>query len=168
MLERNLGIAAQQHKLIQERLRAIEPDLDERTLADTLEGLTDLHEIVSAIVRAALEDEALADGLKQRMSEMEARLQRLLQRAAQRRQIARETMVETEVKKITAPDFTISIRSGSPALVVVDESAIPPQFWEPRDPRLNRQALLTELKQGETVAGVLLSNPEPVLSVRTK
>ena len=48
------------------------------------------------------------------------------------------------------------------------QRAIPAVFFEPRDPRLNRQALLTELKQGATIAGVALANPEPVLSVRTK
>jgi hypothetical protein len=164
----NVGVAAQQYQVIRERLRAEDPDLDERTLADTVEGLTDLHEIVAAIIRSALEDEALALGLKDRMAEMQERLERLADRAVKRRQIAREVMIETEIKKITAPDFTLSMRPGSPSLVVMDEAAIPQEFWEPRDPRLNRQGLLVELKQGATITGVALSNPEPVLSVRTK
>jgi hypothetical protein len=168
VLETPIRIAAQQHQVIRDRLRALEPDLDEETLADTLEGLTDLHEMLAAIIRAALDDEALAEGLKDRMATMERRLQRFQERASKRRQIAREVMVETEIKKITAPDFTISIRPGSPALVVMDETGIPEQFWEPRSPRLNRQALLSELKQGTPIDGVVLSNPEPVLSVRTK
>ncbi|HEX9584482.1 MAG TPA: siphovirus Gp157 family protein [Gammaproteobacteria bacterium] len=72
------------------------------------------------------------------------------------------------MKKITAPDFTLSIRPGSPSLVVMDEAVIPPEFWEPRDPRLNRQALLAELKGSGAIEGVALSNSEFVLSVRTK
>ncbi len=77
-------------------------------------------------------------------------------------------MVEVELKKIAAPDFTLSIRPGTSALVVVNEEAIPGDYWEPRDPRLNRVDLLTDLKRGVSVPGVQLSNPEPVLSVRVR
>jgi hypothetical protein len=31
-------------------------------------------------------------------------------------------MVELDLKKITAPDFTVSIRPGLPALLVLDEA----------------------------------------------
>jgi hypothetical protein len=63
---------------------------------------------------------------------------------------------------------SFSIRPGTPALMVIDEAAVPSIYWEPREPRLNRQGLVTDLKQGAEIAGVVLSNPEPVLSVRTK
>ncbi len=142
--------------------------IDEQTLADTVEGLTDLHEIVVAIIRSALADEALATGLKGRIAEMEDRLARLQDRASKRRQIAKDVMVELDLKKLQAPDFTASIRAGTPALMVIDEAAVPSIYWEPRDPKLNRQGLLADLKQGAEITGVSLSNPEPVLSVRTK
>ena len=133
-----------------------------------MEGLTDLHEIVTAIIRSALTDEALVTGLKCRIADMQGRLDRLQDRASKRRQIAKDVMVELDLKKITAPDFTVSIRPGTPALLVLDEAAVPSIYWEPREPRLNRQELLSELKEGAEIEGVVLSNPEPVLSVRTK
>ena len=156
------------YRALRERIRAQDPELDEQTLADTVEGLTDLHEILAAIVRAALSDEALATGLKGRIAEMQERLERLQERATKRRQIVKDTMVELDLKKLTAPDFSASIRPGMPALLVIDETAVPSIYWEPREPRLDRQGLLAELKQGAEITGVTLSNPEPVLSVRTK
>ena len=163
-----MTIAAAGYRLIRDRIRADDPQIDEQTLADTVEGLTDLHEIIAAIVRSALADEALATGLKGRIAEMQDRLERLQDCAAKRRQIAKEVMVELDIKKITAPDFTVSIRPGMPALLVLDEAAVPSIYWQPVAPRLNRQGLLSELKDGADITGVTLSNPEPVLSVRTK
>ena len=164
----NLEFAAITYRAIRDRLRAEDPQIDEQTLADTVEGLTDLHEIVAAIVRAALVDEALATGLRGRIAEMQDRLDRLQICAAKRRQIAKDVMVEFELKKINAPDFTVSIRPGMPALLVLDEAAVPSIYWQPVAPKLNRQGLLSELKEGTDIQGVALSNPEPVLSVRTR
>jgi hypothetical protein len=164
----SLQFAATTYRAVRDRIRKQDLQIDEHTLADTVEGLTDLHEILSAILRAALADQALATGLEGRIGEMQARRDRLQDRAAKRRQIAKEVMLELDLKKLAAPDFTASIRPGLPALMVVDEAAVPSIYWEPREPRLNRHGLANDLKQGAEIAGVALSNPGPVLSVRTK
>jgi Siphovirus Gp157 len=156
------------YRSIRDRIRAQDPQIDEQTLADTVEGLTDLHEIVQAVIRAALADEALARGLKCRISDMQGRLDRLQDRASKRRQIARDVMVELDLKKLNAPDFTASIREGTAGLMVLNEEAVPSIYWQPSEPRLKRQELAYELKQGAEIAGVTLSNPEPVLSVRVR
>ena len=101
------------------------------------------------------------------MADMQERLDRLQDRASKRRQIAKDVMVELDLKKVTAPDFTVSIRPGMPSLLVLDELAVPSIYWQPVAPRLNRQELLSELKEGADIKGVTLSNTEPVLSVRT-
>jgi Siphovirus Gp157 len=164
----SLDFAAITYVAIRDRIRAEDPQIDEQTLSDTVEGLTDVHEIIATIVRAALVDEALANGLKPRVAEMEDRLGRLQDRAAKRRQIVKEVMVQLGIKKITAPDFTVSIRPGMPALLVLDEAVVPSIYWQPSAPRLDRQGLLGELKGGAEIDGVSLSDPEPVLSVRTR
>jgi len=164
----NLKLRLTTYRAFRDRLRADDPQIDGQTLADTVEGLTDLHEIVTAIVRSALADEAMATGLKGRIVEMQDRLERLQDRASKRRQIAKDVMVELDLKKITAPDFTVSIRPGMPSLQVLDEAAVPSIYWQQSAPRLNRQGLLSELKEGADINGVALSNPETVLSVRTR
>jgi hypothetical protein len=164
----NLEFAATTYRALRDRIRAYDPQIDEQTLADTVEGLTDLHEILQAVIRAALADEALATGLKGRVADMQDRLERLQDRSSKRRQIAKEVMVELDLKKLNAPDFTASIREGMPSLMVIDETAVPSIFWEPREPRLKRQELSHELKNGAEISGVTLSNPEPILSVRVR
>ena len=163
-LTHSLGV----YQTIRERIIALEADIDEATLADTLEGLTDIHEILAEIVRSALLDEALAEGLKDHIERLQERLGRLTERGEQRRRVARDAMIEAAIKKIGAPDFTLSLRPGPPALVVVDEGAVPQAYWESREPRLNRAGVIADLKRGVSVPGTHLSNPEPVLSVRVK
>src|SRR6185369_16446123 len=113
----NLEFAAIAYRAIRDRLQSEDPHIDEQTLADTVEGITDVHEIVAAVVRAALADEALATGLKGRIAEMQDRLERLQDCAAKRRQIAKDVMLELNLKKIIAADLTVSIRPGMPSLL---------------------------------------------------
>jgi hypothetical protein len=121
----DLGGALIDYQRAKESLLTHWPEIDCETLADTLEGITDLHEMIAAVIRSALVDEALHAGLRFRIDDMKERLLRLELRAAKKRQLALEAMSEAALSKIAQPDFTASARAGSPALVVVAEDRIP-------------------------------------------
>lgn len=163
-----LEFATIHYQAVRDRIKARDPDIDEQTLSDTVEGLTELPDIIEAIIRSAVVDEALAKGLRCRIAEMQDRLSLLQDRASKRRQIAKDVMVELDIKRINAPDFTASVRPGLPALQVLNEDDVPPMYWQPSEPHLNRQELTRDLKQGVEVAGATLSEPDPVLSVRVR
>jgi Siphovirus Gp157 len=156
------------HRILRDRLVAEIPDIDAETLADTLEGITELREILAELVRSALEDEALSAGLATRLAEMKARAQRLENRAEKKRALALRAMTEAEIQTVIEPDFTASLRRGAPALEVVAEERIPDDYWKPQPPKLDRQALLAALKGGSEIEGVTLGAPQVQLSVRTK
>ena len=127
------------YQLFKERLLVDFPSVDEETLADTLEGITDLHEMIAAVIRSALVDEALRAGLRFRLDDMRERLSRLELRASKKRQLALEAMTEVGLSKLEQPDFTASARAGTPALVVIAEESIPGAYWLPQPPKLDRQ-----------------------------
>jgi hypothetical protein len=163
-----LDVEVINHVRFRERLLAEIPDLDETTLTDTLEGLTDLREILAELVRSALEDEALSLGLSMRLAEMKARAQRLGDRAEKKRALALRAMTEAEIQTLLVPDFTASLRRAAPALEVVAEEIIPDAYWKPQPAKLDRQTLLAALKSGVQIDGAKLASPQLQLSVRTK
>lgn len=163
-----LGSEISKYRLFRERLIAAYPDVPDDALRDTLEGITDLQEMIAEVIRSALVDEAMVAGLKSRIDEMKARLSRLEVRASKKRRLALEAMIEVDLKKLTQPDFTVSRRPGPHSLVVVCEDTIPETYWIPRQPRLDRQSLIAALKLGRDIPGVKLNKPQPTLSVRTK
>jgi hypothetical protein len=163
-----LAFEVSTYQALRERLLSQWPEIDQETLADSLEGITDLHAMLAAVIRSALVDEALHAGLRLRLDEMKQRLSRFEERATRKRQLALEAMTEVGLIKLEQPDFTASSRAGSPSLVVITEETIPAPYWLPQPPKLDRQAILGELKRGAQIPGTQLSNPKSVLTVRTK
>jgi hypothetical protein len=163
-----LSIEASRFLWLKKQLTTDFPDTDEETLADTLEGITDLHEMIAAVIRSALVDKAFQAGLRTRLEEMRQRLVRLEERSAKKRLLALDAMSDVGLKQLEQPDFTASARAGVPLLIVVAEEFIPPDYWVPQPPKLDRQSLLAELKRGQAVPGAQLGNPKPCLAVRTK
>ena len=150
-----------------DKLLLQDPEIDERTLADTLEGLTDFTDMLAATIKAALKDEREAAALKLEMEDNAARLKRFQDRAAYRRQTVRDAMLNADIKNITTPSFTASLRDAPPHVVVIDEKLIPQTFFEMR-PHLLKRDLLAAMKDGAQVDGAALSNPGTSLTVRTR
>ena len=161
-------VESSKYQHLRNRLLAEVPEIDEQTLADTLEGLTDLREMLAEIIRSALDDEALVAGLSTRLSDMKARIERFETRAKRKRELALKAMSEAEISKLMATDFTASLRHGVPLLEVIEETKIPAAYWKPQPPKLDRQGLLAALKGGTIIEGAVLEPARMQLSVRTK
>ncbi len=156
------------HDYLREQIKNEFPDIDEETLADTLEGLTNLNEMLGAVVRSHLDDMAIVDALKSRMTDMQDRLSRISKRADKKREIVTSVMEQANLKKLAEADFTLSLRATSAPLVVTEEESIPEPYWKPQAPKLDRQGLIAALKAGEHVPGAVLGNPRMAIAIRTK
>lgn len=169
MLETH-ALAGEFNRFVELRRRLIEadPEIDETTLLDTLEGATNLHEALGEVVRSALDDEALADGLRLRLEAMRARLERIETTSARKREVVLATMEEAGIEKILDPEFTVSLRVQPPGLQITNEADIPEWFWIPQPAKLDRRKVLDTIKAGTAVIGAELANSRVNLVVRTK
>ena len=75
------------YQILTDQLKAQYGDIDDETLRDTLEGISDLPDVIREVVRSSLDDEALILALKARLEEMQARLDRFKRRAEKKREI---------------------------------------------------------------------------------
>jgi hypothetical protein len=153
---------------LRRRLIEADPEIDETTLLDTLEGATNLTEAIGEVIRAALEEEALADCLRARLAAMRERLDRIEAGSARKREVAQAVMEESGIEKILEPDFTVSLRVSPPGVAVVNEAEVPEPFWIPQAPKLDRKGILDALKAGSPVPGATFTNSRVSLAIRTK
>ena len=165
-----VGASVQEYRLTRERLLAHFPELeeDERALLDTLEGETSLQEQIIALMRSADNDRILGLGIKERMAELAARLSRMEERHDKKRELIASAMAAADLKKIEAPDWTLSLRRIPPSVVIQDEGAIPEQFKKSKTVVSVDKAAVKEALANGPVEGAVMSNGGIGLSVRTK
>ncbi len=156
------------HRYLRERLEAAFPDADEETLMDTLDGMTSLTDSLAELLRSSQEDQSLASALRGRMSDMQERCSRFEDRARKTRELVSMVMEEAEIKKLMEPDFTVSLRPARAPLMIIDEAAIPGDYWKPQPAKLDRMGLISALSNGRDITGAVLGNPSMTISVRTK
>lgn len=142
-------------------------DIDDQTLFDTLDGLTDLTDQCNAVIGSALEDTAMANGIDDYVSQLRARAERLHARADAKRAAVRAAMEDAGVSKLALPVATLTLGAGRPAVQIYDDNLLPLQFkrvkYEPM-----KGAIAAALKNGETVPGARFNNSPNVLTVRTQ
>jgi hypothetical protein len=154
--------------ILSDQLKALYADIDDETLQDTLEGISDLPDLIKAVIRSSLEDEVMIAALKQRVEDMQARLSRLKDRFDRKRELASWAMSNAEIAKMQTEDFTLSLRQGPPRLEVVDQEKVPAEYFVPQPSRLDRSGLTVALKRGDVIPGALLIEGGMHVAVRVR
>jgi hypothetical protein len=161
-----ISLEVQNYVALRDALKVEFADIDDETLEETLEGLSDVRAIVAEVARSSLDDDMMASALKQRIDEMRERLARIEAGRERKRELALTALRQIGVQKLVEPDFTVSVKNGAPVVDVIDELSVPKEFWVPQDPKLNRGAIYKALKAGAAVPGAMMDQGAPVLSIR--
>lgn len=143
-----------------------ELDLDDQTIADTLESIQgDMQEKCTNVAAFIRNTEALADQIKQAEEAMASRRKALERRAESIRTYLQHNMQRCGITKIESPWFQISIRKNPPSVVVDDPSLIPADLMrqpEPPPPAPDKKAIKEALTNGFAVPGARLETTERV------
>ena len=161
-------LEAGRYRLLAEKLKNDFGAIDDETLSDTLEGLSDLPEIVEVVLRSSLEDECLIEALKLRLETMNARLSRFKERFEKKRELACWAMGSAGINKIELVDFSVSFSEGNQKAEVHDAGKIPQSYLVAVAPKIDRANLLSALKRGEIVEGASLIKGEAYITVRAR
>jgi hypothetical protein len=140
---------------------------DEILRADMIEAETDANEFLSQVVRAIGANKVLATGTKAYIDELSERKARIERRDEALRSVALKIMQTADLKKAELPEATLSIRNGTPKVVIIDETALPPDCVR-TTVSPDKTAIKEKLSSGQAVPGAEMSNGEPTLSIRVK
>src|SRR5689334_21612110 len=97
-------LQAAHYRLMADELKARYHAIDDETLHDTLEGLSELPQMIEALVRSSLEDEMLLVGLKARLDAMQERHGRIKSRHDKKRELTAWAMANTGITTLEVPD----------------------------------------------------------------
>lgn len=135
-------------------------ELDEQTVADTLEAIKyPLEKKAEAVAAVARNMESFAEQIKKAEAAMAQRRAALENRAKRLRAYLQENLERAGVHKIESPWFTLAIKKNPPAVEIYDPSAIPDTFKRVPPipmPEPDKTAIKDALKAGTDVPGARL------------
>lgn len=138
-----------------------ELDLDETTVADTLESLGgDLQLKAQNVVFMARNLEAMAGAIKQAEADMAKRRKAMENRSAGLLRYVLDSMQAAGVTKIECPHFRLAVRDNPGSVDVFEPALIPAQFMvQPDTPPAvpDKKAIAAALKADEDVPGARLT-----------
>lgn len=142
---------------------------DDPFLIDTVQGESDLEAALAKVIREAKHIEAMAAGIDDILDAAKARQARMRETVERLRGIVAWAMDDTGLKKITAPDMTLSVRPGKPKLLIDDETQLPPALTKiETKTKPDRDAITAAFAEGQVVPGCRMANGSTVLTVRTR
>lgn len=148
-------------------LRAMLGDADAELVHDTLEGQTDVFELIDWALDKMADEDVMQEAIKNRIVSLKERCLASEGRIVRLRGVLEVLMAATGEKTARRPEATVTLGWRKPGIASVDESVLPDQFWRVKR-EVSKSSINEALAKGEVVPGVVLDNGCQVLTVRRK
>ena len=152
---------AAEYKAASDKLH--DSDLDEQTIADTLEGMAGELEAKATNVGFVIRNlDSMAEQIKQAEEGMTKRRKAIENRSKWLKSYLLQNMLATGKSKIESPYFVISVRNNAESVVIDAESQLPDDYMReiPATYEPNKQAMKQAIQDGFTVPGAHLARTQ--------
>ena len=146
------------YELTQNYLSVMEmaEEMDTDTLNDTLESIEEeIHDKAENIAKLVKNLNADVDALKSEEKRLADRRKSLENKVTHLKEYLQNQLEVAGLDKVKRPTLTVSIQNNPPSVKVLDEKLLS-DYMIPQDPKLDKKAILTALKEGQEVNGAEL------------
>jgi len=156
------------HELQEVQSLALDPDVPEEALRDTLDGIEGMFNekavrIVHVIANSDTDVDAISAEIK-RLSERKRSIELAQDRL---REYLRFNMEATGISKISSPLFTITLAAGRDMVEIYDEAALPDEFVRVKTVVSPEKAdILKALKSGIDVPGATITKSKSSIRIK--
>jgi superfamily II RNA helicase len=146
-------------------LAMVNDEADMEALQDTLEGLegeiTDKAESIAKLMKSIEADEQAIKAEEERLYN---RRKALENRRTSIKDYLEQQLTQIGIDKVKGTMFTVSMQNNPPSLYIPDEACLCgyDKYWIPQQPKLDKKALLADVKAGAVYDGVTLQQTRSV------
>jgi replicative superfamily II helicase len=145
------------------QLMEMAEEMESDALVDTLEALQDaIEDKVENIAKLIKNLEADAKIIKEEEQRLADRRRSIESKVARLKEYLQEQLEVAGLQKVKRATITVAIQNNPPSVEIADEKLIPSEFMIPQNPKIDKQAILERLKNGEMVPGCSLKQTKGV------
>lgn len=138
-------------------------EIDEQTLADTMESLnSDMAEKADGYGAYIADLNAEIEGCKVQIERLTANKKRAESTIKRLKNNLYEAMQATGQKKIKGALFVARIQKNPASAHILDEKSIPQEYLIPQDPKVDKKSIVAAIKSGKEIMGAELVQTEGV------
>lgn len=142
---------------------------DDEVYSDTLEGETNVMELLDGEISAMQSDDALSEAIKAQEDALKIRRERISMRADAHKKNIKLILQHAALQNAERPLATVSIRPGSLSVRIVEEADIPSQLMREKVTRSpDKAAIKAQIEAGVEVPGAVIERGDDTVSVRVK
>ena len=163
----SLYVLSHEYRTLAERLADL--DLDEATIADTLEaeaGALEATATATAMVVRNLEVTAAA--IRTAECDMATRRKAIEARADRLRRYLLESMLHAGIKRVDHPMLSLAIKGKAASVQIIDEAQVPAEFMDQPPappPKVSKARIASAIKAGREVPGAKLGDDDKRLEI---